>query len=213
MLTVSPATAYRLVADFGLNKGDVIIQNAGSGAVAQSVVQFANERGIKTINIIPAGAQSTSDTIERIKAYGAHFVVDENYVRTPEFSRLMSDLPPPKLALDGAGGPSATELARHLAPRGTLVSYGNMSRKPLQIPSSLTIFKELTIRGFSLNSWYRQHGPAAQDALWEALANQASAGKLRLWIERHRASEFLGALNRIKIGTDRKVLLDFVESN
>ncbi len=55
------------------------------------------------------------DTVERIKAYGGYVVVDENYLRTFEFRRLISDLPKPKLALNGAGGLTATEMARVLA--------------------------------------------------------------------------------------------------
>lgn len=52
-LSVNPATAYRLLADFeNLSPGDVIIQNGANSMVGLAVVQMARERGIKTINII-----------------------------------------------------------------------------------------------------------------------------------------------------------------
>jgi trans-2-enoyl-CoA reductase len=52
-LSVAPSTALRLLNDFEkLQKGDVIIQNVANSQVGQTVVQLANLRGIRTINII-----------------------------------------------------------------------------------------------------------------------------------------------------------------
>lgn len=52
-LSVNPATAYRLLADFvDLKAGDVIIQNGANSMVGMAVIQMARERGIKTINVI-----------------------------------------------------------------------------------------------------------------------------------------------------------------
>ena len=56
-----------------------------------------------------------ADTIERIKAYGGYIVVDDQYLRSEKFNKLISDLPRPKLALNGVGGITATEMARTLA--------------------------------------------------------------------------------------------------
>ena len=54
-LSVNPATAYRLLADFcTLERGDVIIQNGADSMVGMAVIQMARERGIKTINVIRA---------------------------------------------------------------------------------------------------------------------------------------------------------------
>jgi trans-2-enoyl-CoA reductase len=51
---------------------------------------------------------------ERLKGLGGFMVVSEEYVQSPQFKRLMSDVPAPKLALNAVGGNSATELARIL---------------------------------------------------------------------------------------------------
>lgn len=54
-LSVNPATAYRLLADFEkLVPGDVIIQNGANSMVGLAIIQLARERGIKTINVIRA---------------------------------------------------------------------------------------------------------------------------------------------------------------
>lgn len=50
-------------------------------------------------------------------------------------------LPVPKLALNCIGGQNATEIVRHLAYGGIMVTYGGMSREPLTVPISALIFK------------------------------------------------------------------------
>ena len=52
-LGVTASTAYRLLNDFEkLEKGDVVVQNGGSGLVAQLVVQLAEKKGVKVITIL-----------------------------------------------------------------------------------------------------------------------------------------------------------------
>ena len=63
--------------------------------------------------------------------------------------RLIKDVPAPRLALNCVGGKSATELARSLAPGGTMVTYGAMARMPIQLPTSLFIFKDIVRGGAS----------------------------------------------------------------
>lgn len=60
-------------------------------------------------------------------------------------------LPRPKLGLNCVGGASSTALAKALAHGGTIVTYGGMSMKPVTIPTSLLIFKDLTCKGFWLS--------------------------------------------------------------
>lgn len=114
-LTVNPPTAYRLLNDFvKLEKGDVVIQNAANSMVGLCVAQLAALRGIKTINVVRPRANSVA-LIERIKKIGGYVVDIDTSLGTHEFSKIISDLPQPKLALNGTGGESATEIARLLA--------------------------------------------------------------------------------------------------
>ena len=50
--------------------------------------------------------------------------VTDEYLHTANFQEIAAELPPVKLALNCVGGESATDLARLLAPGGTLVTYG-----------------------------------------------------------------------------------------
>lgn len=207
-LSVNPATALRLLDDFvQLQSGDVIIQNAANSMVGLSVMQLAHSRGVKTINIIRhrPGAQ---ELIENMKQYGGYIVVTEDYLNTPEFKRLISDLPKPKLALNGAGGPTVAEMARLLGENGTIVTYGAMSRKPVTLPASPFLFKNISLKGFWLSKWIQQHSTSERTAMYSQLIDLINAGKLRLWLERHNLSKISEAVRRAQEPMrDRKVVL------
>ncbi|KNE58721.1 hypothetical protein AMAG_04273 [Allomyces macrogynus ATCC 38327] len=52
-----------------------------------------------------------------------------------------------KVAFNSVGGKSATELLHALAPGGTHVTYGVMTREPMAVPASLLIFKDKFANG------------------------------------------------------------------
>jgi len=208
-LSINPATAYRMLTDFvDLKEGDVIIQNGANSMVGMSALQIAASRGIKSINIIRRRSDYT-ELVERMKNYGAYIVIGDDYVRTAEFRKLISDLPKPKLALNCVGGHTATEMARLLDVGGTLVTYGRMSVKPVTIPTSSLIFNDIKLKGFWLSRWYEQNSVEARAQLMKDLIKLVENGKLRLWIEKHPLENFSTALERaIDTGSrGRKVLL------
>uniref|UniRef100_A0A3P9H826 Enoyl-[acyl-carrier-protein] reductase, mitochondrial n=1 Tax=Oryzias latipes TaxID=8090 RepID=A0A3P9H826_ORYLA len=156
-LGVNPCTAFRMLVDFeDLMPGDSIIQNAANSGVGQAVIQIAASRGINTINVVrdrPEFAQ----LCERLKAIGATHVIKEEALRRPEIKEVFKSCPKPKLALNGVGGRSATELLRHLQTGGSMVTYGGMSKQPVTVPVSALIFKDVKVRGFWVTQWKRDH--------------------------------------------------------
>lgn len=207
-LSVNPATALRLLDDFvDLKAGDVVVQNAANSMVGLSVMQIAHARGIKTINII-RNRPGSQELIETMKKHGGYIVVTEDYLNKPEFKRLVSDLPKPKLALNGAGGPTVAEMARLLGENGTIVTYGAMSRKPVTLPASPFLFKNISLKGFWLSKWIMQHTQAERTAMYTQLIEMMNSGKLRLWLERHNLSQIAEAVRRAQEPMrDRKVVL------
>jgi trans-2-enoyl-CoA reductase len=208
-IAVNPCTALRLLEDFvSLKPGDVVVQNGANSSVGQALMQLANLRQVKTINII-RNRPDYEETVERMKAYGAYVVVTDDKLGTPEFQRLISDLPKPKLALNCVGGQSATEIARLLQNDGTMVTYGGMSRKPVQVPTSLLIFKNIQLRGFWLSRWVEQHSTEERmqmiNTCWDLVKNK----QLRMWMERHSFhTDVFSALKRAtESQRNRKVLL------
>lgn len=207
-LSVNPATALRLLDDFvDLKAGDVVVQNAANSMVGLSVMQIAHARGIKTINII-RNRPGSQELIETMKKHGGYIVVTEDYLNKPEFKRLVSDLPKPKLALNGAGGPTVAEMARLLGENGTIVTYGAMSRKPVTLPASPFLFKNISLKGFWLSKWIQQHTQTERTAMYTQLIDMMNSGKLRLWLERHNLSQIAEAVRRAQEPMrDRKVIL------
>lgn len=179
-LGVNPCTAFRMLSDFEeLKPGDTVIQNAANSGVGQAVIQIAAARGIKTINVIRDRPQF-AELSERLKAIGASYVVKEEDLRRPEMKELFKVCQKPKLALNGVGGKSATELLRHLQFGGSLVTYGGMSKQPVTVPVSALIFKDVKVRGFWVTRWKRDHSHdgSAFRAMLDELCALIQQGKL-----------------------------------
>ncbi|KAM6218004.1 enoyl-[acyl-carrier-protein] reductase, mitochondrial [Rhynchocyon petersi] len=158
-LSVNPCTAYRMLMDFEqLQPGDSIIQNASNSGVGQAVIQIAAALGLRTINVV-RDRPDIQKLTDRLKNLGAEHVITEEELRKPEMKNIFKTIPQPRLALNGVGGKSSTELLRQLAPGGTMVTYGGMAKQPITASVSLLIFKDLKLRGFWLSQWKKNHRP------------------------------------------------------
>ncbi|XP_068823727.1 enoyl-[acyl-carrier-protein] reductase, mitochondrial isoform X1 [Capricornis sumatraensis] len=159
-LGVNPCTAYRMLVDFErLQPGDSVIQNASNSGVGQAVIQIAAALGLRTINVL-RDRPDLQKLTDRLKNLGADHVVTEEGLRKPEMKSFFKDMPQPRLALNCVGGKSSTELLRHLAPGGTMVTYGGMAKQPVIASASQLIFKDLKLRGFWLSQWKKDHSPS-----------------------------------------------------
>lgn len=179
-LGVNPCTAFRMLSDFEeLKPGDSVIQNAANSGVGQAVIQIAAARGINTINVIRDRPEFTQLS-DRLKAIGATYVIKEEALRRPEMKELFKTCPKPKLALNGVGGKSATELLRHLQFRGSMVTYGGMAKQPVTVPVSALIFKDVKVRGFWVTQWKREHSSDGEAfrAMLDELCHLIRQGKL-----------------------------------
>jgi len=121
---------------------------------------------------------------------------------------LLTDLPKPKLALNAVGGSSATEMIRLLDNAGTMVTYGGMSRKPVTVPTSQFLFKNITLKGFWLTRWIEQHSKEERKKMLDNLFDLIREGKMKLWMETVEFSQFAYALQKVKEPqTGRKVVV------
>ncbi|KAM5301936.1 enoyl-[acyl-carrier-protein] reductase, mitochondrial isoform 1-T1 [Glossophaga mutica] len=177
-LSVNPCTAYRMLMDFEqLRPGDSVIQNASNSGVGQAVIQIAAVLGLRTINVVRDRPDIQTLT-DKLKSLGAEHVITEEELRKPETKNLFKDTPQPRLALNCVGGRSSTELLRHLAPGGTMVTYGGMAKQPIVASVSLLIFKDLKLRGFWLSQWKKDHSPAQFKELILTLCDFIHRGQL-----------------------------------
>lgn len=205
MLTVNPATAWRMMNDFvKLEPGDWVVQNAANSGVGRSVIQLARAMGFKTLNVV-----RRTELVEELTAAGGTVVVTEECDLRKELKTLCGGTRP-KLALNAVGGPSALNIANALAPGGSMITFGAMSKQPLKIPNGLLIFKGLKFEGFWLNRWRKTAGHAALHETYTALAAHLKDGTLFTPVHEtyplSRVVEATGAAAKEQRGG--KVLLD-----
>jgi mitochondrial enoyl-[acyl-carrier protein] reductase / trans-2-enoyl-CoA reductase len=207
---VAPLLAKHLLSVVPLSAGNVIVQNNASSTVGQAVIQYANQKNIKTINITRPHTE-WGNLVYHLQGIGATLVVDEAYANTPAFGKLLSDLPKPSLGLNSAGGASFTKVANALGENGTLVTYGSMSRTPTTVPTSLFVNKNLTLKGANiaklLKGMKKVDVDKAVNEVIDDLRGSEKDAKVKLLLAREPFLDFPIALERSYAKNERKVVL------
>lgn len=205
-LTINPPTALCLLRDFvALRPGDVVIQSGASSAVGQYVIQLAHHWGLRTVNIVRDREPEARAALEAsLRAQGATEVVTLHQLRA---LFAAGGLPAPKLGLDCVGGEAAGAVIKALAPGGTMVTYGAMSKQPLTAPASSLIFKDVSLRGFWLSGAYSQRPPEEKEALISCVADLFKDKVLQPTpVQCVPLSEFHNALKKVQAGGAKVVL-------
>ncbi|QDZ21832.1 alcohol dehydrogenase [Chloropicon primus] len=167
-LSVCYSTAFQLLAP--AQPGDVVIQNGASGAVGQAVIQIAKERQVRTINVVRDPHKE-----DYLRELGGDIVTSD----LAKLKTICAELPAPKLALNCVGGESSAAIAKRLASKGHLVTYGGMAREPVVLPTPLLIFKGITSSGFWLSGqFYPESDHRQRQEMIDYLVGLVLAGKL-----------------------------------
>lgn len=178
-LTVNPCTAYRMLKDFvRLSPGDTVIQNGANSAVGQAVHQLCKAWDVNSVGIV-RDRPDINELKEHLKCLGATEVLTEEEVRT---TKLFKDgtLKKPVLGLNCVGAKSATELSRHLQDKGTLVTYGGMSREPVTVSTAALIFKDISFRGYWMTRWTKENANSeAQKQMFGELSKMIEKGQIK----------------------------------
>ncbi len=206
MLKINPATAWCLLNTImPLEEGDWIVQNAANSSVGQCVIQLAKLKGIRTINMV-----RREELIDGLRGLGGDIVVlDERAAKDDILAATNQQRP--KLALNAVGGDSALLQLDLLASGGTQVTYGAMSRRSLKVPNSMLIFKDLTLRGFWLSSYFKAKPMREITEIYEQLAALIREGKLFQNIDStyHLAAFREAVMRANECQRSGKVLFDF----
>ncbi len=206
MLMVNPPTAWRMLEDFvPLQPGDWVVQNGANSAVGRLVIQLAKQRGIHTVNLV-----RRTGLEQDLRALGADVVITEDRDGLRHLAEIAAkkDI---RLGLNCIGGESAVHIANTLIARGTMVTYGAMSRQPFRIPAKILIFKDIRVRGFWLTAWYRTASQRKIDEMFHALYHLFAQGKLQIPIARTYGIEDyrLALTHAMTGGREGKVLFRF----
>ncbi len=173
MMTINPPTAALLLSDFvPLGRDEWVLQNAANSAVGLYLIQLARYRGHRTVNVV-----RREDAVAAVREAGGDVVLvdgDDLATRVVE----LTDGADVRLAVDAVGGASAGRLADCLCQGATLVNYGRMSGEPCSVGADAFIFRDLTMRGFWLASWYQHTPEQKRRAVIGEIASLIATGKL-----------------------------------
>lgn len=173
MLTVNPPTASLMLTEFvKLEPGEWVIQNVANSGVGAYLIQLANIRGWKTVNIV-----RRQSAVEGVKALGGDVVL----VDGPGLAKRVKEATGGadiRLGIDAVGGSATDRLASCLANGGTLVNYGMMSGEPCQVSPKNFVFNDITLKGFWLAKWFKLANREQQMALYGELTTLIARGRL-----------------------------------
>lgn len=176
-LAAMPVSAMIVLNKLKPKANEWIIVNAANGAVGKTVAQIAANRGIRVACLVTR-VEAKQD-LENCGISDIFITTDSNW-RNSLADAIGND----RVAggIDMISGTLAGEMLHLISEGGLLLSFGNMSNKPMQVEPADLIFKEITIKGF-----------------WEAKeSKRISADEMRTMIDELIQ---LGLSNQLKLPT------------
>lgn len=183
-VSVNPCTAYRMLKDFvDLKPGDWFIQNGANSGVGRAAIQLAKLWGYKSINIVRKRETGHEALVEDLKSLGADVVVTDEDLARKDFRDQLKSLTnggrePVRLGLNCVGGALVNNMAKHLSPNSPIVTYGAMSKQPVQLPMGLLIFKNISFHGFWVSRW-SDANPAQKEKCVQEILDLTREGKFK----------------------------------
>ena len=178
MCMVNPPTAWRMLRDSGLNKGEWVIQNAANSAVGLHVIEMAKHLDLKTINVV-----RREELIEPLKQMGADVVVLEDSGYHKRINELTGG-EPVSLALNSIGGESGMRLVNVLSPNGIHITFGAMQFDPVRFPTRALIFNNVTMKGFWMDKWFRDNSEARVKIMFDHIFDLMRKGIVQPSVDR-----------------------------
>lgn len=176
-MTIVFLTAYHLLKTRGqMQPGDTVLIQAGASGVGTIATQLAKAWGARVIT-----TASTQDKLDLSRSLGAEETI--NYT-TQDFEAEVQKLTDGKgveLVLECVGGPVLEKSVRCVASYGRLVSYGNASGTPADLPSSDITSANRTVIGFSMGR--SPAGTLDHKAAMAELFPMISSGQARLIVD------------------------------
>jgi NADPH:quinone reductase-like Zn-dependent oxidoreductase len=214
---INPLTAWALtISTHHLKEGDWLLQTAAASSVGKFVLQLAQQYRFKTINVIRRREQES--IIRNLKGDEVICTADEDLrARLQELTAGKGV----ERAIDCVAGDVGAEVARNLAPAGTMLVYGALSSHRQTDPAKFLmplfaprlIYATATVRGWWLPRWVPSQPLAEIRAATSDLLTMLANGALTPpATARYPVRDFQEAV-RLADGEagQEKVLLDFSE--
>lgn len=144
-------TAYgALVEVGGLRAGDTVVLTAASSSVGLAAIQIA--RRVGAVPIATTRSRAKRDAL--LKAGAAEVIVTDEEVVSERVPALTSGRGA-EFVFDAVAGPGVVDLAKAVAPGGTLLLYGWLSGEPTPYPAFEIGMPALNMRSYTLHETTR----------------------------------------------------------
>jgi NADPH:quinone reductase-like Zn-dependent oxidoreductase len=203
-LFVNPLTAYGMLETSGLKKGDFLILTAAASAFSKFVIQLCQEKGIKTIGTVRHDNQK-----EMLTKLGCDHVINTESESVTRTILSVTQGKGAQAAFDAVGGELGMKVASALRNGGTMFVYGLLSLQNIPLNSGILIFKDITIKGFWLTTWFAGlDGEKRKEAI-KFLMERFLTGKLNAPVEKtYHLQDVLQAIEDFeKPGRAGKIIL------
>ena len=178
MLRINPPTALLLLEDHvALNRGDWVIQNVANSAVGRHLIVLANQRGIRTINVVRRG-----DVGRLLRDLGGDVAIEDG-PDLAERARAATDGAPIRLGIDAISGEATRRIMQCVADGGVTVNYGGLSGDDPGIDRPSLGVRGVVVMGFMLGRGLAKRSPEAVRALYADLGNQLRDKRLQAPID------------------------------
>ena len=171
-------TAYHILKTRGgLQEGNTVLIQAGASGVGTVATQLAKAWGAKVIT-----TASSEGKLELSKSLGSDITI--NY-SDKDFESVINDITEGKgvdLVLECVGGQVLEKSVRCLSSYGVLVSYGNASGVPANLPSTDITSNNRTVIGFSMGR--SPAGSLDHQLAMSELFPMITNGKVKLIVDR-----------------------------
>ena len=173
-LVAMPLSAMMLLEDAKGQSG-WLAQNAANGAVGKALAEMAPSYGVSVLNVVRRAA-----AVDELRAAGIGNAVATDTQGFRERARAVTGGAPIVRAIDSVGGDDSRRLMSVLADGGTLVTFGSMAQKPIQLDPGELIFKGKKVEGFWAITWKPD---VDRRGLIAKIIGLAASGTLKLTVD------------------------------
>ena len=175
---VNPYTAFGMLEVSGLESGQWLLLTAGGSAFGRFVIQLCQQRGIHTLCTVRRAEQVAS-----LKSLGATAVVNTQEEDLLERVHTLTDRRGVDYVFDAVAGSLGGQAIECLAKGGTLLSFGALSMKPIQVNSGTLIFNDITIKSFWLTTWFPSQSSEDKQRITREVLGMLAQEQLKASVE------------------------------
>lgn len=143
MIGINYLSAMLLAEEGEVQPDDWVVLNAANSAVARLIIQVLASKGIRTLCLVRR-ENARADVLEA----GATEVVVQGTAPSDTFTMARKN-GRVTLGLDAIAGTASAEMIELLSDKSTLVIYGLLSGRNIELPTARLVFGNTLVKGFS----------------------------------------------------------------